>query len=84
MGIYLFLPHSLFRSLTCWGAVTSIHSRISFRNEERANAFTLTAPMLAAFYVMVFDTTVSSEQTVKQQEHILQGVAQMVMNMETE
>lgn len=33
---------------------------------------------------MVFDTRVSSEHTVKQQEHILQGVAQMVMNMETE
>lgn len=33
---------------------------------------------------MVFDTRVSSEQTVKQQEHTLQGVAQMVMNMETE
>lgn len=33
---------------------------------------------------MVFDTRVSSEQTVKQQEHVLQGVAQMVMNMETE
>lgn len=40
--------------------------------------------MLPTFYVMVFDTRVSSEQTVKQQEHILQGVAQMVMNMETE
>lgn len=33
---------------------------------------------------MVFDTRVSSEQTVKLQEHALQGVAQMVMNMETE
>jgi len=32
---------------------------------------------------MVFDTRESSEQTVKQQEHSLQGVAQMVMNMET-
>lgn len=40
--------------------------------------------MLPTFYVMVFDTRVSFEQTVKQQEHILQGVAQMVMNMETE
>lgn len=40
--------------------------------------------MLPTFYVMVFDTRVSSEQTVKQQEHILQGVAQMVMNMEAE
>lgn len=39
--------------------------------------------MLPTFYVMVFDTRVSSEQTVKQQEHVLQGVAQMVMNMET-
>lgn len=40
--------------------------------------------MLPTFYLMVFDTRVSSEQTVKQQEHALQGVAQMVMNMETE
>ncbi|KAG7230064.1 hypothetical protein INR49_009784 [Caranx melampygus] len=54
------------------------------QKEERAHTFTLTAPMLASFYVMVFDTTVSSEQTVKQQEHILQGVAQMVMNMESD
>lgn len=38
--------------------------------------------MLPTFYVMGFD--MSSEQTVKQQEHISQGVAQMVMNMETE
>lgn len=80
--------HNLFRSVTCSGAVTSFsrfhtHSSISFRKVERAHAFTLTAPMHASFYVMVFDTIVSSEQTVKQQGHILQGVAQMVMNMET-
>lgn len=75
--------HNLFRSLTCLGGVRTVKSRISFRNEERAHAITLTTPMLPTFYVMVFDTRVSSEQTVKQQEHILQGVAQMVMNMET-
>lgn len=40
--------------------------------------------MLPTFYVMVFDTRVSSEKTGKQQGHALQGVAQMVMNMETE
>lgn len=56
------------------------HSEMS----KDPHAITLTIPMLPAFYVMVFDTRVSSEQTVKQQEHILQGVAQMVMNMETE
>lgn len=41
-------------------------------------------PTLPAFYVMVSDTGVSSEQTAKQREHVLQGVAQMVMNMESE
>lgn len=67
--------HNLFRSLTCLGGVRTVHSRISFRNEDRAHAITLTTPMLPTFYVMVFDTRVSSEQTVKQQEHIMQGVA---------
>lgn len=43
-----------------------------------------TMPTLPTFYVMVSDTGVSSEQTVKQREHVLQGVAQMVMNMESE
>lgn len=57
---------------------------MSFRNEFGAHAITLTIPMLPTSCVMVFDTRVSSEQTVKQQEHALQGVAQMVMNMETE
>lgn len=33
---------------------------------------------------MVSDTRVSSEQTVKQQERTVRGVAQMVMNMEAE
>lgn len=32
---------------------------------------------------MLPDTRVSSQQTEKQQEHAEQGVAQMVMNMET-
>lgn len=76
--------HNLFRSLTCLGGVRTVHCRISFRNEEGTHAITLTTLMVPTFYVMVFDTRVSSEQTVKQQAHILQGVAQMVMNMETE
>lgn len=49
-----------------------------------ARAIILTALTPPAFYVMVFDTRMSPEQTVKQQGHILQGVAQMVMNMEAE
>lgn len=61
---------SLLRSLTCLGVWRSNRARISLRNEKRAHAITLTALMLPTFYVMVFDTRVSSEQTVKQQEHI--------------
>lgn len=36
------------------------------------------------FNVMDFDTSVLPEQTAKQQELALQGVAQMVMNIETQ
>lgn len=57
---------------------------MSSRNEYGPRASVSTMPTLPAFYVMVSDTGVSSEQTVKQREHVLQGVAQMVMNMESE
>lgn len=64
----------------CQGCLTA-----GYHSEMRkvARAITLTILMLPTFYIMVFDTQVSSEQTVKQQAHILQGVAQMVMNIET-
>lgn len=66
-----------------WGGVKSVYSRISLREGERARAITLTTPIFSTSDITVYDNRVSPEQTVKQQEHIFQGVAQMVMNMET-
>lgn len=65
-----------------WKASDLTTPLMSLRSEERANGITLTTVKFPTFYVMVFDTRESSEQTVEQQEHIRQGVAQMVMNME--
>lgn len=60
--------HCLFiSSLVC---VTTVISSISFRNCVETPAITLTLPLLPDFDGMDFDTRLSSEQAMKQQELI--------------